>query len=183
MNARIFQCAGRAGIAALTLVLSSPLEAKDRKEAEAMITVTSSAFTEGEMIPRKFTCDADDINPPLALAGVPAAAKSLVLIVDDPDAPRGTWTHWLIWNIDPATYGIRENSVPAGAVLGKNDFGRTPYGGPCPPSGVHRYFFKFYALDSRLALKDGASRKDLEKAMRGHVIAEGQLMGKYQRSK
>jgi Raf kinase inhibitor-like YbhB/YbcL family protein len=174
---------GLAVALACLLLIPGSLCAADPKEGKPMIKVSSSAFAEGQTIPRTFTCDADDINPPLTLSGVPAGAKSLVLIMDDPDAPRGTWTHWLVWNIDPATKEIREHSVPAGAAQGRNDFGKTPYGGPCPPSGVHRYFFKVYALNLALPLKEGASRKELEKAMHGHVIAEGQLMGKYSRGK
>jgi Raf kinase inhibitor-like YbhB/YbcL family protein len=150
-------------------------------EDQTMIKLTSSAFNDGEMIPRRFTCDGDDINPPLTVSGIPLRAKSLALIVDDPDAPGGTWTHWIVWDIDPATTGIHEGSVPPGAVQGRNDFGRRVYGGPCPPTGVHRYFFRLYVLDAQVVLNEGASRMELEKAMYGHVLAEVELMGKYQR--
>jgi Raf kinase inhibitor-like YbhB/YbcL family protein len=146
-----------------------------------MIKITSSAFAESGMIPKKYTCDGADVNPPLAIEGVPDIAKSLVLIADDPDAPRGTWNHWLVWNIDPQTKEIKENSVPANAVQGTTDFGTAKYGGPCPPSGTHRYYFKMFALDKTLDLRSTAKRADLDKAMQGHMIAEGSLMGRYSR--
>ena len=146
-----------------------------------MIKITSSAFAEGSMIPKKYTCDGADVNPPLAIEGAPDTAKTLVLIVDDPDAPRGTWNHWLVWNIDPKTKEIKENGVPSNAVQGTTDFGTAKYGGPCPPSGTHRYYFKIFALDKPLDLRSAAKRSDLDKAMAGHVIAEGSLMGKYSR--
>jgi Raf kinase inhibitor-like YbhB/YbcL family protein len=153
-----------------------------RAEGDAM-KITSPAFVEGGNIPKKYTCDGNDISPPLQIQGVPAAAKSLVLIVDDPDAPRGTWNHWLVWNIDPATAGIAENSVPPKALQGKTDFGTAKYGGPCPPSGVHRYFFKLYALDTVLALPAGSTRDALEKALAKHILAQGTLMGRYSRQR
>ena len=143
--------------------------------------ITSSAFIEGELIPSKFTEDGQDVNPTLFIEGVPENARSLALIVDDPDAPVGTWNHWLVWNIDPRTREIQENRVPEKAVPGTNDFGRLTYGGPAPPSGVHRYFFRVYALDSMLELPRGAKRAALDQAMKGHVVAEGALMGKYAR--
>lgn len=153
------------------------------KEATKMInlTVTSSAFKNSEKIPKKYTCDGKDISPPLTVSGVPKEAKSLALIVDDPDAPVGLWVHWVVWNIDPKTTEIPEGSVPAGAQQGKNDFQRLTYGGPCPPSGTHRYFFKVYALDMMLNLAANSTKTDLEKAMKGHIIAEGQLIGLYKR--
>lgn len=144
--------------------------------------VTSSAFEQGGNIPAKFTCDGADASPALRFEKVPPEAKNLVLIVDDPDAPSGLFTHWLIWNIDPKTTEIAENSPPA-AVQGKNDFGKSGYGGPCPPSGTHRYFFKVYALDQMLSLKAGAKRGELDRAMQGHVIGQGELMGRYSRQK
>ncbi len=144
------------------------------------MTLKSPAFGEGEAIPRKFTCDGADVNPPLVIRGVPKEAKSLALIVDDPDAPRGLWVHWLVWNIDPGIEAIEENSVPAGAALGTNDFDKTVYGGPCP-SGKHRYFFRLYALDGMLDLAPGAEKTDLEKALEGHVLARGELRGTYTR--
>ncbi len=146
-----------------------------------MIKLTSPVFQSGESIPQKYTCDGENVNPPLLINGVGDQVKSLVLIVDDPDAPVGTWTHWLVWNIDPKTSEIKENSLPAGAVLGKTDFGDLNYGGPCPPSGTHRYFFRLYGLDTVLSLSQGAPREKLESAMSGHIIDQGELMGKYHR--
>jgi Raf kinase inhibitor-like YbhB/YbcL family protein len=145
------------------------------------LTVTSPVVKNNEKIPTKYTCDGKDISPPLTVRGVPKEAKSLALIVDDPDAPVGVWVHWVVWNIDPKTTKIPEGSVPAGALQGKNDFQRLTYGGPCPPSGTHRYFFKVYALDMMLNLAANSTKTDLEKAMKGHITAEGQLVGLYKR--
>lgn len=150
------------------------------------ITVTSTAFEEGGMIPPKYTCDGDDISPPLALAGIPEGTKSIALISDDPDAPVGTWVHWVLFNLPPDTKELPEKVpperiLPSGASHGTNDFRRLGYGGPCPPGGTHRYYFKIYALDAMLDLPAGATKKDLEKAMEGHILAQGQLMGKYKR--
>src|SRR3954471_8978629 len=146
------------------------------------IKVTSSAFTEGGNIPSKFTCDGTDTSPPLQIAGVPPQAKALLLIVDDPDAPSGLFTHWLVWNIDPKGASIIEGKSPAG-IQGKNDFGKTGYGGPCPPSGSHRYYFHVFALDQQLTLSAGAGRKEVNAAMKGHVVAQGELMARYGRKK
>jgi len=151
--------------------------------AGGKIKITSSAFTEGGNIPSKFACDGSNTNPPLHIEGVPADAKGLLLIVDDPDAPGGLFTHWLVWNMDPKTAEIGENSSPAAAVQGKNDFGKSGYGGPCPPSGTHRYYFKIFALDQALGLKPGAKRAEIDASMQGHVIAHGELMGRYVRKK
>jgi Raf kinase inhibitor-like YbhB/YbcL family protein len=164
------------------------------------IQLRSSAFTDGGMIPKAFTCDGSDRSPPLAWSGVPAQAKTLALICDDPDAPMGTWAHWVVLNLPPQVTALKE-SVPAGeripataveqpespenglsdARQGKNDFGNLGYGGPCPPGGTHRYFFRLYALDSRLDLGSGATRSELLKAITGHILAEGRIVGKYQR--
>jgi Raf kinase inhibitor-like YbhB/YbcL family protein len=149
----------------------------------AKMKVTSSAFQEGGNIPSKFTCDGADVNPALRFEGAPAETKSLVLIVDDPDAPVDLFTHWLVWNIDPKASEIAENSAPGGAVQGTNDFPKKGYGGPCPPSGTHRYYFKIFALDQTLGLKPGAKRAEVDAAMRGHVVAQGELMGRYSRKK
>jgi len=149
----------------------------------AKMKITSSAFQEGGNIPSKFTCDGADTSPALRFEGSPAEANSLLLIVDDPDAPVGLFTHWLAWNIDPKTTEVAEGSAPSGAVQGTNDFPKTGYGGPCPPSGTHRYYFKIFALDQMLDLKPGAKRKEVDAAMRGHVIAQGELMGRYSRKK
>ncbi len=149
----------------------------------AKMKITSPAFQEGGNIPSKFTCDGADTNPALRFEGAPTEAKSLLLIVDDPDAPVGLFTHWLAWNIDPKTAEVAENSAPGGAVEGTNDFPKKGYGGPCPPSGTHRYYFKIFALDQSLDLKPGAKRAEVDAAMRGHVIAQGELMGRYSRKK
>lgn len=141
----------------------------------------SPAFKHNTFIPQKYTCDGENINPPLVIEEIPKQAKSLVLIVDDPDAPMGTFTHWLLWNIPPDIHEIKEGEIPAGAVRGLNDFGKLNYGGPCPPSGVHRYFFNLYALDEILALREGSSRKELESTMEPFIIAQAILMGKYSR--
>ncbi len=142
------------------------------------LRITSSAFVHEGFIPAKYTCDGDDINPPLEIDGIPERAQSLVLIVDDPDAPMGTWDHWVVWNIPPAKK-IEENSVPG--TEGLNDFGKHSYGGPCPPSGTHRYFFKIYALDTKLALNPNSRKKDVERAMEAHVLAKGEILGLYAR--
>jgi len=147
--------------------------------AASSISVTTPAFQAGGDIPAKFTCNGANANPELKINGVPNEAKSLVLIVDDPDAPRGLFTHWIVWNIDPKATDIGENSAPAGGIQGTNDFGKRNYGGPCPPSGTHRYFFKIYALDTKLDLKPSARRAELDTAMRGHTLAQGELMARY----
>jgi Raf kinase inhibitor-like YbhB/YbcL family protein len=144
--------------------------------------ITSAAFQEGGNIPSKFTCDGSDTSPPLQITGVPSEAKSLVLIVDDPDAPGGLFTHWLIWNIPPQTNSISEGNAPKG-VYGTNDFGKPSYKGPCPPPGSHRYSFKIYALDRELDLRGGAKRSQLDAAMKGHIVAQGVLVGRYARKK
>lgn len=151
------------------------------------ITVTSSAFKEGTPIPPKYTCSGENLSPPLSWNGIPTAAKSLALISDDPDAPVGTWVHWVVYNIPPSRNGLEEGvppkpELPGVALQGKNDFRKIGYGGPCPPPGKqHRYFFKLYALDIELDLPAGISKGDLEKAMQGHILAQGQLIGTYQR--
>lgn len=142
------------------------------------LLVTSPVLKNNKQIPRRYTCDGEDVNPPLHIEGVPKETKSLVLIVDDLDASMGTWEHWNVWNIPP-TGQIKENSVPG--VEGINDFGKHSYGGPCPPSGTHRYFFKVYALDTELSLPIHSSKKDIEKAISGFVLARGELVGLYSR--
>jgi len=154
---------------------------KKIENKKTMLKITSPAFENQGFIPQKYTCDGENINPPLKINNLPSQAKSLVLIVDDPDAPMATWNHWLVWNIPPETKEIKENSFPQGAVLGKNDFGKLEYGGPCPPSGTHRYFFHLYALDTILQLSKGTNRNELEQAMKNHIMGQGELMGKYQR--
>jgi len=152
------------------------------------LTITSSAFVEGGMIPKKYSCDGADVSPPLAINGTPEGTKSLALIADDPDAPVGIWVHWVLYNLPPDTKMLAEG-MPAEAALkngarqGITDFGRPGYGGPCPPSGTHRYYFKVYALDTVLNPTGKVTKKELEAAMKGHILAEGQLMGKYARQR
>ena len=143
--------------------------------------ILSPAFEANQTIPPKYTCDGENINPPLQIYDVPAGAKSLVLIFDDPDAPMGTWVHWTIWNIPPETKEIGENSAPIGAVEGITSFGSRGYGGPCPPSGTHRYFFKLYALDAMLDLPQSAKASDIKKAMKSHILDNAELIGLYKR--
>lgn len=147
-----------------------------------IMQITSSAFKNNESIPAKYTCDGENINPPLQFSAVPETAKSLALIMDDPDAPRGTFVHWTLWNISPEQKEIAANSVPAGTVEGLTSFGKPGYGGPCPPAGTHRYFFKLYALDELLDLNPDADKAKLEQAMEGHVLAQAELVGLYSRS-
>lgn len=142
--------------------------------------LTSSAFTHNGIIPSEFTCDGSDLSPPLSISDVPSNAKSLALIMDDPDAPVGTWDHWIVFNIPPSTKEIIKGKEPNG-IAGKNSWGRTGYGGPCPPSGTHRYLFKLYALDTELNLPKGSPKKNLEAAMQGHILAKAELMGTYKR--
>jgi Raf kinase inhibitor-like YbhB/YbcL family protein len=144
----------------------------------SQMTITSPVFSAGGEIPAKFTCKGQSTSPELQIGGTPPGAKSLALIVEDPDAPSGVFTHWLVWNIDPQTTRWGENSVPAGALQGTNDFSKKGYGPPCPPSGTHRYVFKIFALDRPLELKAGAHRADVEGAMRGHILAQGELTGR-----
>jgi len=150
------------------------------------LEISSSAFSEGGLIPPSYTCDDQDVSPDLTWTGIPEGTKTLALICDDPDAPVGTWVHWVLFNIPPGENGLRSNIAPEaelsyGARHGKNDFGKLGYGGPCPPGGTHRYFFKLYALDTTLELQSGATKAQVEAAMEGHIIDETQLMGKYKR--
>ena len=166
-------------------VAQQPEENK-RKEDKMEMKLESSAFEEGQAIPKQYTCDGVNVSPPLEWRGVPKNAKTLAIICDDPDAPAGTWVHWVLYNLPAGDMGLIENApgtekLTGGGLQGKNDFGKSGYGGPCPPSGTHRYFFKLYALDAELDLKPGAMKSDLLKAMEGHVVAQGQLMGTYRR--
>ena len=146
------------------------------------IKVESGAFSDGGAIPKQYTCDGRDLSPPLSWSGVPAGARSLVLICDDPDAPRGTWVHWVVFDLPPTTRDLPEGiATPAGGVQGTNDFRKTGYGGPCPPGGTHRYLFKLYALDTELKLAPGATKAQVETAMEGHVLEQGTLTGRYSR--
>jgi len=154
------------------------------------LRLTSPAFTEGGEIPAQHTCDGDGVSPPLVWTGSPADTKSFVLIVDDPDAPdprapRMVWVHWVVYNLPANTSNLDEGvrRLPHGAMVGINDFRNTAYGGPCPPVGRHRYFFKLYALDSELPDLGKPTKAQVEKSMAGHVLAEAQLMGTYQRGR
>lgn len=171
-----------------TAICGSKERAHTNEGREAMtLKISSSAFKEGQTIPVRHTCDGEDISPPLNWDPVPEGVKSLALITDDPDAPVGTWVHWVLFNLPSSVMELSEKvpaeeAFPNGARQGLNDFGRIGYGGPCPPRGsAHRYFFKLYALDTGLSLKPRATKKDLIEAMAGHILGEGQLMGIYKR--
>ncbi len=164
------------------------LSKKTSKTVYPEMIIKSPEFDYGEMIPVKYTCDGENISPPLEWDKIPEGTKSFVLICDDPDAPMGTWDHWILFNIPADIKGLSPGIKPLeklenGAVHGKNSWGKLGYGGPCPPYGTHRYFFKIYALDTLLDLKPGATKKEVLKAMEGHIIGYGELMGKYKRTK
>lgn len=143
------------------------------------MNVSSPVFKHNQMIPRKYTCQGEDTNPPLTIESIRSGTKSLALIVDDPDAPMKTWVHWVVFNI-PVMEKIEENTVPG--RQGRNDFGRNDYGGPCPPSGTHRYFFKIYALDTLLDLPEGVRKSEVEKAMEGHILEKAEIIGLYKKA-
>ena len=150
------------------------------------IKVKSTAFKDGELIPSKYTCDGVNVSPPLSWSSLPANAKTVAMIVDDPDAPGKTWVHWVIYDLPTSMNSLAENvpkeeKLVAGGKQGTNDFRKIGYGGPCPPSGTHRYYFKIYALDAATSLAPAATSDQLSKAMEGHVVAQGQLMGRYKR--
>jgi Raf kinase inhibitor-like YbhB/YbcL family protein len=152
------------------------------------ISITSSAFDHLKPIPAKYTCDGEDVSPPLSFSNIPSNAKSIVIINDDPDAPVGTWVHWVCYDIPASVTNFPQaipasDTLPFGGKQGKNDFGNIGYGGPCPPSGTHRYFFKIYALDIMLNLPAGKTKKDIEKAIKGHIVASGELIGTYSRKR
>ena len=158
----------------------APVLAKERKAMTEMC-LTSPAFVHTKAIPRSYTCDGEDQSPPLAIEGVPKEAKSLALVMDDPDAPGGVWVHWVLFNIDPGTARIAQGSSPAGAQQGLNSWQRKGYSGPCPPSGTHRYYFRLFALKERLDLPNTPSRKELDRAMQGKILARCELLGIYSR--
>jgi Raf kinase inhibitor-like YbhB/YbcL family protein len=181
-------CGGAALVLAALVFAPRPNRVSTTNERKAMsIPLVSSAFTEGQPIPAKYTCDGRDVSPPLQWSQVPSAAKSLALICDDPDAPMGTWVHWVLYDLPASTPALAEavpakETLPSGAKQGRNDFRKIGYGGPCPPAGrPHRYYFKLYALDGPVGLEPGASKQDLLRALTGHILGEGQLMGTYQR--
>jgi len=152
---------------------------------EAMsMELTSNAFTQGQPIPEQYSCKGENISPALSWGEPPADTQSFALIMDDPDAPAGTWVHWVLFNIPASTRSLPEafpadKTLPNGSMSGKSSFGGPGYGGPCPPSGTHRYFFKLYALDEMLAISAGANKGELEKAMVGHILAQAELMGTF----
>lgn len=166
------------------IIACTQQQEKQIKQTEAnkpeviAMKLTSPSFANNGQIPSEFTCDSSDVSPPLTISDAPENAKSIALIMDDPDAPVGTFVHWVVWNIPIGTKEIRKDSEPSG-IQGKTGFGRTGYGGPCPPSGTHRYFFKLYALDTEINLPKGSSKKELEKAMEGHIMEKAELMGTY----
>lgn len=159
-----------------------------RTAAPAKLGVISPSFEYLGLIPDTYTCDGRDALVPLDIANVPAGAKSLAIVVDDPDVPKslrpdGNWDHWLIWNLPPSATSIREGSLPGGAVQGKNSWGRNDWGGPCPPDREHRYFFKVFALDAMLTIPASSGKPELLRAMEGHVIGYGELVGRYDRKR
>jgi Raf kinase inhibitor-like YbhB/YbcL family protein len=181
---RLRQILRLTGTLLVTIVLLNP-----PGSAAMAMTITSPAFEQEGQVPSKYTCEGDDISPPLAWDGVPGGTKSLVLIIDDPDAPdpkapQLVWVHWVVYNMPPDTKSLPENAskagLPQGAALGVNDFKKTNYGGPCPPVGRHRYFHKLYALDITLDLRK-ATKPEIELAMKGHVLADAELIGTYQK--
>lgn len=150
------------------------------------MTLTSSAFGHEGEIPSRYTCDGENLSPPLGFAGVPVGAKSLVLVCDDPDAPGGVWDHWVLYNLSPGTPGLPEGlpnaaTYPDGSLAGKNSWGKIGYGGPCPPTGSHRYYFTIFALDVPLTLSSGATKGDVLRAAKGHILASATIMGRYAR--
>ncbi|MDP2216174.1 MAG: YbhB/YbcL family Raf kinase inhibitor-like protein [Methanolobus sp.] len=146
---------------------------------EDSMMISSSAFENGGLIPIRYTCDGENVNPSLEVENIPEGTESLVLLVDDPDSPSGSFTHWLVWNIPPGSQ-INENSIPG--ITGKNSFGQAIYGGPCPSAGTHRYHFKVFALDKELDLPGGSGIEQVEELMQGHILAQGQMTGKYGRA-
>jgi Raf kinase inhibitor-like YbhB/YbcL family protein len=178
LNLLFISCAGRPQPVAQQPAADKP------KENSGVVKLTSAAFKEGQPIPATYTCKGVNVSPPVEWSGVPKTARTIAIIADDPDAPSGTWVHWVLYNLPADNIGLVENvpvteNLKAGGFQGKNDFGRIGYSGPCPPSGTHRYFFKMYALDAELPLKAGATKAEVEKAMAGHIVAQGQLMGTY----
>jgi Raf kinase inhibitor-like YbhB/YbcL family protein len=183
-----FDCARSSSFSQLTAPIPMASVYNELQGGRAMsFALKSTAFANGGEIPRRYTCDGADLSPALSWVGVPAGTQSLALIADDPDAPVGTWTHWILWNVSAKATVLPEGvpqieTLDNGARQGRNDFKRIGYGGPCPPPGkTHRYFFKLYALDTRLDLKAGASKNELEFAMKGHVLSQTELVGIYRR--
>lgn len=182
LGGAVAACATSAGQAELR-------DSNSNQEAVPSMKLESRAFTANATIPQQYTCDGQDLSPPLQWDAPPPGTQSLVLITDDPDAPRGTFVHWVLYNLPPDQRGLTEGASSTqptlgnGAFQGRSDFGKLGYGGPCPPSGSHRYFFKLYALDARLTLQPGASKAQVERAMQGHILDQADLMGYYARSR
>jgi len=175
----------RLSLCLFPLLLTGPSD--QGKGGNMSLQISSAGFSAGEMIPKKFTCDGPDVSPKLSWGAAPEKTQSFALIMDDPDAPVGTWVHWVLFDLPADTKELAEGvakqeQLPNGARQGRNDFGKIGYGGPCPPPGnPHRYFFKLYALDTKLNLKAGASKADVERAMKGHILGQAELMGRYGR--
>jgi Raf kinase inhibitor-like YbhB/YbcL family protein len=168
-------------ISLLLSACSQPAELSTSNLPQNM-KISSPGFENNQSIPAKFTCQGKNVSPELQITGTPAEAKSLTLIVDDPDAPMGVWTHWVVWNIPANTTFIIENSAPSFSTQGVTSFGKNEYGGPCPPSGTHRYFFKIYALDTELTIPASSNKNDLLNAIKDHILDSAELIGKYQKS-
>lgn len=171
----------------ITLTFFTSIQCKNKTNMSANIIVKSNSFSDGGMIPAKYTCDGANISPQLSWDNAPKGTKSFVLICEDPDAPMGTFTHWILYDIPADVHELPENLpkdkvLPNGAKQGIADFKKIGYGGPCPPSGTHRYYFKLYSLDTLLNLEPGLKKEDILKAMNGHILAQGQIMGKYTRT-
>jgi Raf kinase inhibitor-like YbhB/YbcL family protein len=177
----------------ISSVATNNLQSQKITTTAAPMKITSPAFLDNQNIPVKYSCDGDGVNPPLVFSDVPKQAQSLALVVSDPDAPNGTWIHWLFWNLSPSINQVAENSVPAGATQGQASSGQNIYSGPCPPassdatrggsSGIHHYIFTLYALDTQLAIPSYSTSADLDKAMQGHIVSQAQLVGLYSRGK
>lgn len=168
-------------ILVVIIFVSENENSSDSSSHSKAMQITSSEFKHNQTIPSKYTCDGENTSPPLQISGVPENAQSLVLIMDDPDAPAGTWVHWLIWNINPSTQEIQANQIPSSSQQGTSSFGVAKYGGPCPPSGTHRYFFKLYALDQSLELPPSTDKSTLLKAMQNHILDQTEMIGLYSR--
>jgi Raf kinase inhibitor-like YbhB/YbcL family protein len=163
------------------LICAAVFATAEEEAMDGTFAIASPAFSAGQPIPPRFTADGSDVSPELRIENPPSGVAAFALIMDDPDAPVGTWVHWVVWNLPAATEIIAEGSLPEGAVEGRNSWGRNHYGGPAPPSGTHRYFFKLYALDTTLEIPESTAKAGLERAMQGHVLAEATLMGTYRR--
>jgi len=173
---------GASSTPAVSVPGTSTAPAASAPHAAKKITVSSPAFDAGGTIPRRYTCDGENVSPPLDFSGVPGDAAELVVLVEDPDAPRGTFVHWVVWGIDPHATALGAGEVPSGAVEGRNGFGKRGYGGPCPPKGTpHRYVFSVFAADGRPALSEDASADEVKHALAGHVTGSGTLVGRYGR--